>query len=112
MDGLSLGALKGTHRAEVPENDEKVVRAYIRLCEDECELRREGLIADATWHIWSDGMRTLFKRWPFVAMWERVRDEDKARYKYPRGLLSGDESALTPTRLKRLTSGLAGRGGV
>ena len=49
MDGLSLAALRGDEQSDVSDDDEKVVRSYIRLCEDECELRRDGWIGDATW---------------------------------------------------------------
>lgn len=41
MDKLSLSALRGTPQTTVGEEDEKVVRAYLRLCEDQLELRMQ-----------------------------------------------------------------------
>lgn len=57
MDKLSLDALRGIPLETVRTSDQKAVRAYIRLCEDECELRVKGWIADATWSIWAEGMK-------------------------------------------------------
>lgn len=42
MDKLSLSALRGAP-STVVEEDEKVVRAYLRLCEDQLELRKQGV---------------------------------------------------------------------
>lgn len=112
MDRLSLAALRGDDQSEVSDDDEKVVRSYIRLCEDQCELRRDGWIADATWKLWSDGMQAQFQRWPFAPVWERVRDEDEHQYEHLRRVLRGDERALTPSRWRRVISGLAGQTGV
>jgi hypothetical protein len=108
MDGLSLAALRGDEQSDVSDDDEKVVRSYVRLCEDECELRRDGWIGDATWTLWSDGMRAQFKRWPFAPVWERVRDEDERQYEHLRRVLRGDERAIRPTHWRRVASGLAG----
>lgn len=55
MDGLSLAATRGESSLPHP-GDEKIARAYLRLCEDECELRAEGWIGDATWRIWAEGI--------------------------------------------------------
>lgn len=59
MDGLSLDAHKGVALQPVSLGDQKIARAYFRLCEDECELREAGWIGDATWRLWSGGMSTL-----------------------------------------------------
>lgn len=109
---MFLAALRGDEQSNVSDDDEKVVRSYIRFCEDECELRRDCWTADATWKLWSDGMRAQFKRWPFAPVWERVRDEDEQQYQHLRQVLRGDERVLTPTRWRRVASGLAGRTGV
>ena len=71
MDNLSIDALRGVG-GPVADGDEKVVRSYIRLCEDECELRAAGWIGDSTWSIWSDGMTQQFERWPFDQVWGEV----------------------------------------
>jgi hypothetical protein len=109
MDQLSLEAARGRKLPDVREDDEKVVRSYIRLCEDECELRHDAWIGDATWKIWSDGMRAQFKHWPFAPVWELVCQEDEQQYEYLRGVLRNDERALTPARWRRFASVLAGQ---
>ena len=65
MDKLSLSALRGTPSSEVDDEDEKVVRAYLRLCEDQLELRKQGWLTNATWCLWSAGMEQQLNRWPF-----------------------------------------------
>lgn len=34
------------------------IRSYLRLCEDECDLRAANRVTDDTWWEWLDGMRT------------------------------------------------------
>ncbi|GLY39785.1 hypothetical protein Amsp01_058080 [Amycolatopsis sp. NBRC 101858] len=46
--------LRGDATDEVKADDERVVRAYLRLCEDQLELRRLGWISTSTWAIWID----------------------------------------------------------
>jgi hypothetical protein len=76
MDKLSLSALRGTPSIEVDDEDEKVVRAYLRLCEDQLELRKQGWLTNATWRLWSVGMEQQLNRWPFRAVWSAIRDAD------------------------------------
>ena len=113
MDGLSLDALKDDSSKGLHARDEKVIRAYIRLCEDECELREKGWIADATWSIWLDGMSAQFSRSPFDAVWKRVK-KDESQYKLLRLLeKSGWSSrAVRPSIGTRLRAGLVGTTGV
>lgn len=69
MDGLSLPALRGESGGRVCPDDERVVWSYLRLCEDQLELRKAGWISDATWAAWLDGMRQQVRRWPFEPIW-------------------------------------------
>lgn len=45
------------HEILSPNTDElRLAVAYLRLCEDEIDLRKEGFITDRTWAIWADGI--------------------------------------------------------
>lgn len=45
------------HEIRVPRRDERrLAVAYLRLCEDEVDLRKQGFITDRTWAIWSEGI--------------------------------------------------------
>src|SRR3954468_10915936 len=74
LDRLSLTGLRGDATDEVSAEDERVVRAYLRLCEDQLELRRLGWIGTSTWAIWIDGMRAQLGRRPFDLVWKEVRE--------------------------------------
>ncbi|WP_328610567.1 hypothetical protein OG943_16060 [Amycolatopsis sp. NBC_00345] len=73
MDKLSLDALRGVPMRDVGEDDERVMRAYVRLCEDQLELREKGWIGDSTWQIWAEGMRAQLQRWPFATVWKEMQ---------------------------------------
>lgn len=77
MDGLSTDAAAGRRSGGLAESDEKIARAYIRLCEDELELRREGWISAVTWRIWRDGIAAQMGRWPFCEAWNRIEHANK-----------------------------------
>ncbi|MEJ2890762.1 hypothetical protein [Actinomycetospora aeridis] len=119
MDGLSLSALKGEQSMIQRAEDEKVVRAYLRLCEDQCEMRCAGWIGDATWRIWADGMSDQLGteagehrgREPFVSVW-RPMIGDETQYKLLQALLRGEFQEHQPSLVKRLLNGLYGRSGV
>ena len=112
MDRLSLEALRGVKQRRVPENDQLAVRSYIRLCEDECELRKDGWIGDATWAPWAEGMKTQFKRWPCNAVWQQVSAQEPDLYEPLRDLLERGLDVPAPPRRKRATAGLMGGPGV
>jgi hypothetical protein len=89
MDQLSLDALKGCdpesfhskgpstvdEGLDISQNDERIVRSYLRLCEDELELRREGWISYETWAIWQVGIAAQLRRWPFKLLWRDVNQQ-------------------------------------
>ncbi|MFJ8045998.1 hypothetical protein ACIRBX_36350 [Kitasatospora sp. NPDC096147] len=72
MDDLSLPVLKATTTVTLTEADERVLRAYLILCEDELELRAAGWISDRTWRIWSAAMRQQFAWAPVSQVWDQV----------------------------------------
>lgn len=74
LDDLSLSALKMSDQ-EPDEEDEKVIRKYTLLCEDELELRANGYISDATYEEWADGIILQFRHPMFQEVWGRVKQE-------------------------------------
>jgi hypothetical protein len=80
MDDLSLQAWQGMppRRSRVSPGDEKAVRAYYQLCEDEMELRSEGWISTPTWKLWAKGIRHQSARWPFSAVLAMLLQERPA----------------------------------
>ncbi|MDI5975993.1 hypothetical protein [Amycolatopsis magusensis] len=55
MDRLSLDALRGEPVGDLVDDDQRAVRAYLRLCEDQLDLRRRGWLSASTWLIWAEG---------------------------------------------------------
>jgi hypothetical protein len=113
MDKLSLSALRGTPQTTVGEEDEKVVRAYLRLCEDQLELRKQGWLSTATWRLWSAGMNQQLRRWPFHAVWSEIRDADAGEFALLRTLMRNpgwDPCEISLAR--RFMNGVSGRGSI
>jgi len=75
LDDLSLDSLRGSSTDKISEADEKAIRSYILLCEDELELRKEGYIADSTYKLWADGMLSQLKQPMFQRVWQRIQKE-------------------------------------
>jgi hypothetical protein len=76
MDELSLDVMRGTPQngAALSERDEKAIRSYLRLCEDQLELRKEGWISDETWQMWRNGIDAQLQRPAFSTIWEEIRE--------------------------------------
>lgn len=47
---------------DLKNGDKSRVTAYLQLCEDELDLRRNGFISTKTWGIWADGMKSQCAR--------------------------------------------------
>jgi len=80
MDRLSLPAIEATRPADgrVSPDDRRVVISYIRLCEDELDLRAERWIRADTWELWRSGMTMQLRRWPFEDIWREVSAREEA----------------------------------
>lgn len=80
MDDLSLEAVKGEEAEDKPVSrpDEKAILAYLRLSEDEWDLRAKGWISTSTWNLWSGGMKDQLVRWPFKKVWQHACDREEA----------------------------------
>jgi hypothetical protein len=75
LDELSLEAVRGPFSGEVGRSDEKAIRSYIALCEDELEMRHYGYIGDSTYELWAEGIHSQLTQEPFASVWEQVKKE-------------------------------------
>ena len=116
-DRLSLATMSSNAPGgQVDESDEKAIRAYIRLCEDEMEVRAEGWISDTTYAIWARAICIQMKMPGFAQVWQRVREESIFPYTHLERLLNSCEGKLyDPCQMRiwhRRLHGLAGTHGV
>ena len=120
LDQLSLDALRASSPAEVGHDDEKAIRSYLFLCEDELQLRGGGYISDGTYNVWAQAIRDQLSQPMFKKIWaqvEREAEEDRTfPYEYLRRFLD-DKSleAVDPLAMslpQRWLRGLAGPSGV
>jgi hypothetical protein len=76
LDSLSLAALSISDQL-TDHDDEKTIRKYILLCEDELQMRKNGYISDETYYEWADGMLDQLQQPMFKEVWDRIQDEAK-----------------------------------
>jgi hypothetical protein len=123
LDDLSLEAMRGPSSDEVDRSDEKAIRSYMILCEDELEMRHYGYIADRTYELWAEGIRSQLRQRPFEGIWEQVQKEISAnsasRYEYLSVLMGADtveagnqSDPLKMSKFQRTLRGLRGLNGV
>jgi hypothetical protein len=120
LDQLSLEAVKASPTADAGCEDEKAIRNYILLCEDELQMRRNGYISDSTYRVWADGMRDQLSQPMFKKIWAQVKEEAKEHQTFPyehlRQLLNESTSntgdPLAMSSLRRKIRGLSGLSGV
>src|SRR6267142_6421709 len=101
IDQLSLDALKASDQAQVGPEDEKSIRTYILLSEDELQLRASGYISDSTYKVWAEAIRDQLSQPMFKKVWIQVEEEAKEQrtfpYEYLRRFLYGtDREAADP----------------
>jgi len=123
LDELSLEAVRGPFSGEVGRSDEKAIRSYIALCEDELEMRHYGYIADSTYELWSEGTRSQLRQQPFEIVWKQVQQEtatdSASKYEYLHVLMGSDtvkagnqNDPLKMSGFQRTLRGLRGLKGV
>lgn len=120
LDQLSLEAVKASPAEDAGRQDEKAIRNYILLCEDELQMRQNGYISDSTYAVWADGMRDQLEQPMFKNIWAQVKEETKEHHAFPYENLikllseptseAGDPLTMSP--LRRKIRGLAGLGGI
>jgi hypothetical protein len=77
--------------SDISEADEKAIRAYIRLCEDELEVRARGWIGDTAFSFWKKAICIQMGLPAFSSVWRRVYAEEKSLYGRMGALLETDE---------------------
>jgi len=114
LDQLSLDALSGASSQQVSASDQRAIRAYLFLCEDELEIRESGYISDSTYRVWADGMSEQIKQPMFEAVWKQVCNEQTFPYNYLKLMFDGGQD-YDPCKMplwRRRLRGLAGLKGV
>ena len=81
MDSLSLKAIEcdAPDDRAVEADDRRAVMAYLRLSEDELELRAERWVSPDTWEQWRAGIASQLRRWPFDVVWEEISMREASR---------------------------------
>lgn len=102
-DQLSFDPWSKPTRRSLSERDHGLCRAYLRLCEDEVELRIHGYVTDQTWTLWADGIRVQTNVEPFK---EILGSEPEDQLLELRKFLKDGEDPLKRKGLARWWSGL------
>ena len=95
MDDLSLEVVKGSFSGQILESDEKAIRHYISLSEDELEMRHYGYIADSTYEQWGEGIVSQLEQGCFGFVWKQIQHEietkSASQYTYISMLMRADK---------------------
>src|SRR5262249_52560811 len=118
LDQLSLVALSGSCPDVVTDGDNKAIRSYLILCEDEIEMRMNGYIADRTYELWAEGIFNQLRQPMFAKIWDQVKEEHVKQGTFPFVHLSHlveQDAKYDPLGIavwRRWLRGLAGLSGV
>lgn len=89
---------------DLVDSDRSRVSAYLQLCEDELDLRRNGFISTKTWGIWVDGMKSQCAR---PAYKEELNAMDSAELPGLRDFLeNGNADPLRMNRFMKWWTGI------
>jgi hypothetical protein len=83
LDQLSLDALRVSDPPQISSDDEKAIRSYILLCEDELQMRQNGYISNSTYRVWAEGMIDQLDQPMFKDVWTQVEQETEKRLTFP-----------------------------
>lgn len=72
LDCFPAAALIAQDGTSCTEDELKAVRLYLRLCEDELELRQLGWVGRRTWQQWRPGIQAQLNQWPVADEWAPV----------------------------------------
>ena len=114
LDKFSLEVLKGSSIEQVDPDDEKAIRSYFFLCEDELEMPERKSISDSTYSTWVAAILEQVEQPMFREVLNRLRKEDAFPYEYLSQLLD-EGKEYDPCHmplLGRWLRGLAGLDGV
>ncbi|MFG3488518.1 hypothetical protein [Streptomyces sp. NPDC047972] len=76
LDMLPSDALVNRQPRKTSDEARRAARLYLRLCEDEMELRAMGWVGRHTWREWRSGIRAQLRQWPINGEWERITNGD------------------------------------
>ncbi|MER5638857.1 hypothetical protein ABT095_18070 [Kitasatospora sp. NPDC002227] len=77
LDQMPESVLRGL---DVGEADDRLVRLYLRLCEDQAELREEGWVSRARWLEWRGAIRAQLELPLYLRVWEEaLTDSDNGQ---------------------------------
>ncbi|MFJ8406361.1 hypothetical protein ACIQ9K_38780 [Streptomyces microflavus] len=85
LERFPSSALVGEEKADGASCDPeelRAVRLYLRLCEDELELRELGWVSTETWEQWRLGIRAQLNQWPVADEWALIRDGQHGRNQF------------------------------
>ncbi|MFE0921280.1 hypothetical protein ACFY2D_35000 [Streptomyces nigra] len=106
LDRFPSEALVAEQGRSLDSEDERVVRLYLRLCEDELELRQLGWVSGQTWEQWRSGITAALEQWPVVQEWEPIKEGRRApnQFELLRKLSTGvQQDPFQPTGLAHIT---------
>ncbi|MFD9072834.1 hypothetical protein [Streptomyces lasiicapitis] len=72
LDKLPSAALVGQKECCTSDEHRRIARLYLRLCEDELQLRASGWVSRRTWPGWRNGMLAQIGKWPVADEWQRI----------------------------------------
>ena len=101
IDRCSLAVMDKRQQAgSLTEDDQKAIRAYIRLCEEELMVRAEGWISDATFKIWASSTRTMMGLPMFALVWDQLPEDSIFPHEHLTKMLTQD-AAYDPCPMNR-----------
>jgi hypothetical protein len=112
LDRFSLNILKGSSADQITADEDRAIRSYFFLCEDELEMRAKGSISDSTYATWVSAIRQQLDQPMFGDVSSRISKEDVFPYEYISQLLDKgkDYDPCRMSLLRRWLRGLAGHG--
>ncbi|MFD5724340.1 hypothetical protein [Streptomyces sp. NPDC127036] len=103
LDRFPAEALVGEERTAPPSPEEcKTIRLYLRLCEDELELRRLGWVGRETWNQWGPGIKAQLEQWPVADEWAPIRDGGRAPHQFTLLRQLNTETSFDPYKARGL----------
>jgi hypothetical protein len=104
MDRLSFDVPCRPAIERLNAQDGRACLAYLRLCEDELDLRKQGFVTDSTWTIWAEGIKSQSSAAPFADILKGQPDKQLPALRA--FLKDNGKDPLKRSRLSRWLSGL------
>lgn len=82
LDQFPSEALVAEQGTAGEDEGRKAARLYLRLCEDELELRQLGWVGRNTWKQWSPGIQAQLAQWPVAGEWALIHNGRRAPHQF------------------------------